>query len=68
MGGKTVVRPVTAREEYPGGRAFAVVAGDLLSEPVDAIDRIERSERQDRWLCPTAVRSPWSGRTPQPPS
>ncbi len=26
-----------AREEYPGGRAFEVVTGDLLSEPVDAI-------------------------------
>ena len=26
-----------AREEYPGGRAFEVVIGDLLSEPVDAI-------------------------------
>jgi O-acetyl-ADP-ribose deacetylase (regulator of RNase III) len=26
-----------AREEYPGGRAFEVVVGDLLSEPVDAI-------------------------------
>jgi putative ATPase len=26
-----------AREEYPGGRAFEVVAGDLLAEPVDAI-------------------------------
>jgi len=26
-----------AREEYPGGRAFEVVLGDLLSEPVDAI-------------------------------
>jgi len=28
---------VIAREEYPGGRAFEVVTGDLLSEPVDAI-------------------------------
>jgi putative ATPase len=28
---------VIAREEYPGGRTFEVVAGDLLSEPVDAI-------------------------------
>jgi O-acetyl-ADP-ribose deacetylase (regulator of RNase III) len=28
---------VIAREEYPGGRVFEVVAGDLLSEPVDAI-------------------------------
>ena len=26
-----------AREEYPGGRVFEVVTGDLLSEPVDAI-------------------------------
>ena len=26
-----------AREEYRGGRAFEVVTGDLLSEPVDAI-------------------------------
>ncbi|HYN02315.1 MAG TPA: macro domain-containing protein [Vicinamibacteria bacterium] len=26
-----------AREEYPGGRAFEVVTGDLLKEPVDAI-------------------------------
>ena len=26
-----------AREEYPGGRAFEVVIGDLLKEPVDAI-------------------------------
>ena len=26
-----------AREEYPGGRAFEVVTGDLLAEPVDAI-------------------------------
>ncbi len=26
-----------AREVYPGGRAFEVVVGDLLSEPVDAI-------------------------------
>ena len=26
-----------AREEYLGGRAFEVVTGDLLSEPVDAI-------------------------------
>jgi len=26
-----------AREEYPGGRAFEVVVGDLLSQPVDAI-------------------------------
>jgi O-acetyl-ADP-ribose deacetylase len=28
---------VIAREEYPGGRVFEVVTGDLLSEPVDAI-------------------------------
>jgi O-acetyl-ADP-ribose deacetylase (regulator of RNase III) len=28
---------VIAREEYPGGRVFEVVEGDLLSEPVDAI-------------------------------
>jgi len=28
---------VIAREEYLGGRAFEVVTGDLLSEPVDAI-------------------------------
>jgi putative ATPase len=28
---------VIAREEYPGGRAFEVVTGDLLREPVDAI-------------------------------
>jgi O-acetyl-ADP-ribose deacetylase (regulator of RNase III) len=28
---------VIAREEYPGGRAFEVVIGDLLKEPVDAI-------------------------------
>jgi O-acetyl-ADP-ribose deacetylase (regulator of RNase III) len=28
---------VIAREEYPGGRAFEVVTGDLLKEPVDAI-------------------------------
>jgi O-acetyl-ADP-ribose deacetylase len=28
---------VIAREEYPGGRAFEVVIGDLLAEPVDAI-------------------------------
>jgi O-acetyl-ADP-ribose deacetylase len=28
---------VIAREEYPGARAFEVVTGDLLSEPVDAI-------------------------------
>jgi O-acetyl-ADP-ribose deacetylase (regulator of RNase III) len=28
---------VIAREEYPGGRAFEVVASDLLSEAVDAI-------------------------------
>jgi len=28
---------VIAREEYPGGHAFEVVTGDLLSEPVDAI-------------------------------
>jgi len=28
---------VIAREEYPGGRAFEVVTGDLLAEPVDAI-------------------------------
>jgi putative ATPase len=27
----------TAREEYPGDRAFEVVTGDLLAEPVDAI-------------------------------
>ena len=26
-----------AREEYPGGRSFEVVIGDLLSEPVEAI-------------------------------
>lgn len=26
-----------AREEYPGGRVFEVVAGDLLAEPADAI-------------------------------
>jgi O-acetyl-ADP-ribose deacetylase len=26
-----------AREEYPGGRAFGVVVGDLLKQPVDAI-------------------------------
>ena len=26
-----------AREEYPGGRAFEVVTGDLRKEPVDAI-------------------------------
>jgi O-acetyl-ADP-ribose deacetylase (regulator of RNase III) len=30
-------RSVIAREEYAGGRAFEVVTGDLLSEPVDAI-------------------------------
>ena len=29
--------PVIAREEYPGGRVFEVVTGDLLSERVDAI-------------------------------
>lgn len=28
---------VVAREEYPGGRAFEVVVGDLLRERVDAI-------------------------------
>jgi O-acetyl-ADP-ribose deacetylase (regulator of RNase III) len=28
---------VIAREQYPGGRTFEVVTGDLLSEPVDAI-------------------------------
>jgi putative ATPase len=28
---------VIAREEYPGGRAFEVVKGDLLKEPVEAI-------------------------------
>jgi O-acetyl-ADP-ribose deacetylase (regulator of RNase III) len=28
---------VIAREEYPGGRAFEVVTGDLLKQPVDAI-------------------------------
>jgi O-acetyl-ADP-ribose deacetylase (regulator of RNase III) len=28
---------VIAWEEYPGGRAFEVVTGDLLAEPVDAI-------------------------------
>jgi putative ATPase len=28
---------VIAREEYPGGRFFEVVTGDLLKEPVDAI-------------------------------
>jgi len=28
---------VIAREEYPGGRAFEVVTGNLLAEPVDAI-------------------------------
>jgi putative ATPase len=28
---------VIAREEYPGGRAFEVVTGDLRKEPVDAI-------------------------------
>jgi O-acetyl-ADP-ribose deacetylase (regulator of RNase III) len=28
---------VIAREEYPGGRAFEVVTGDLLAEPVEAI-------------------------------
>jgi putative ATPase len=28
---------VIAREEYPGGRVFEVVTGDLLEEPVDAI-------------------------------
>jgi O-acetyl-ADP-ribose deacetylase (regulator of RNase III) len=28
---------VIAREEYPGGRAFEVVTGDLLTEPVEAI-------------------------------
>jgi putative ATPase len=28
---------VIAREEYAGGRAFEVVIGDLLEEPVDAI-------------------------------
>jgi O-acetyl-ADP-ribose deacetylase (regulator of RNase III) len=28
---------VVAREERPGGRAFEVVVGDLLKEPVDAI-------------------------------
>jgi putative ATPase len=28
---------VIAREEYPGGRVFEVVAGNLLEEPVDAI-------------------------------
>ena len=28
---------VVAREEQPGGRAFEVVTGDLLAEPVDAI-------------------------------
>jgi O-acetyl-ADP-ribose deacetylase (regulator of RNase III) len=32
-----VAPPVIAREEYLGGRAFEVVTGDLLSEPVDAI-------------------------------
>ena len=26
-----------AREEYPGGRSFEVVIGDLLSEPVEAV-------------------------------
>jgi hypothetical protein len=35
---------------------------------VDAIERIERSERQERWLWPTALTSPWSGRTRPPPS
>jgi O-acetyl-ADP-ribose deacetylase len=28
---------VVAREEFPGGRVFEVVLGDLLREPVDAI-------------------------------
>lgn len=28
---------VIAREEFPGGRVFEVVVGDLLTEPVDAI-------------------------------
>jgi putative ATPase len=28
---------VIARESFPGGRAFEVVIGDLLAEPVDAI-------------------------------
>ncbi|MGD8895695.1 MAG: macro domain-containing protein [Acidobacteriota bacterium] len=28
---------VIAREDHPGGRAFEVVAGNLLEEPVDAI-------------------------------
>jgi len=35
--GKTEVGRVVAREEYPGGRAFEVVVGDLLAEPSDAI-------------------------------
>jgi O-acetyl-ADP-ribose deacetylase (regulator of RNase III) len=30
-------RRVVAREEHPGGRAFEVVVGDLLTEPTDAI-------------------------------
>jgi len=28
---------ILAREDYPGGRAFEVVAGNLLEEPTDAI-------------------------------
>ena len=28
---------ILAREEYPGGRAFEVVTGNLLEEPTDAI-------------------------------
>ncbi len=35
--GKDRGAAVIAREEYPGGRTFEVVTGDLLSEPVDAI-------------------------------
>jgi putative ATPase len=30
-------RRVVAREDYPGGRAFEVVVGNLLTEPTDAI-------------------------------
>jgi O-acetyl-ADP-ribose deacetylase (regulator of RNase III) len=32
-----MVAEVIAREEFPGGRVFEVVVGDLLAEPVDAI-------------------------------
>jgi len=30
-------RGVVARQEYPGGRAFEVVVGDLLAEPTESI-------------------------------